>query len=125
MNSDSTPGPGDSTPSAEDASEPAQWKKTEAIEILFDKLCPSGPSGEDEIQAILPIVLKVVEHKGERGIYVVQFAMIGRDTYAKEFADPTRLYEMPLVVQSRSFFAPRPHVEGISRRQPRAGKRRR
>jgi hypothetical protein len=31
MNSDSPPGPDDSTPSAEGASEPAKSKKTEAI----------------------------------------------------------------------------------------------
>lgn len=69
------------------------------------------------IDAVLPVVLKVVMHptassEAVRGIYVAQFETIYRADFDK--IDQDKLHELSLRIQSRALHVPHPQLAGIS-----------
>lgn len=76
------------------------------------KIKPPRPIG-----AIIPIALKVVTFEAatsekKRGIYLVEFKKITRESFEKNYKDD--IYSMPLEVAASSIFDLRPDVQGIS-----------
>lgn len=89
----------------------------EQIRIAF-KLT-AALSGEDSIDAVLPIVVKVVgDHPASsmeaerRYIYIAQFEIIARKDFEAHYFNA--LHEIPLVIQSASLYEPHPPIAGIS-----------
>lgn len=78
--------------------------------------------GSEKIDAVMPVVFQVVEYSHQKaglltktqGIYVVQFQVIERAVFEKEFKIGEKLHELPLIIQSRAIFEPMPPIRGIS-----------
>ncbi|MCY1668298.1 hypothetical protein [Rhizobium sp. SL86] len=80
----------------------------------------SDLTGEDAIDAIIPIVIQVVRRPGaatvvelkRQFVYVAQFAPIDRVEFVKKFQGA--LHDMPLVIQSAALYEACPPISGIS-----------
>ena len=92
----------------------------EQIGIAFSSTEPL--TGEDKIEAVLPLVLKVVEKPeptdqrktGSRCIYIAQFKMVEREDFEANYAD--KLHDLPLEIQSSGLYAAYPPISGMSTR---------
>ncbi|MEJ0077623.1 MAG: hypothetical protein WDO17_19760 [Alphaproteobacteria bacterium] len=96
----------------------------EQIKIAF--ALTNSLSGEDAIDAVLPIVLKVVRKTGSTDpaeakhqyIYIAQFEMVSRTDFVAAYA--SALHDLPLKIQSSALYQPYPPIEGISSKPRRA-----
>jgi hypothetical protein len=78
-------------------------------------------SGEDAINAVLPIVVQVVNRSGEtekkaakrrQYVYIAQFELIKRPDFDAKYTEA--LHDLPLKIQSAALYEPYPSIAGIS-----------
>jgi hypothetical protein len=85
-------------------------------------------SGEDAVDAVLPIVLTVIRkpeltelvETQRQYIYIVQFEMVMRTDFDASYA--AALHDLPLMVQSSGLYQPYPPIAGISSKPAKAKK---
>jgi len=90
----------------------------EQIKVAF--AFTAALTGTDSIDAIIPIILKVVRNPGttdplearRQFIYVAQFHAIYRSDFDIQFRNA--LHDMPLSIQSAALYEPHPPIAGIS-----------
>lgn len=98
----------------------------EQVRVAFS--FTSGLTGEDAIDAVLPIIIQVVRKPGDttgnnpQYIYVAQFNAIGRDEFVKNYS--LALHDMPLTVQSAALYEAFPPISGISSKPERIARSR-